>query len=235
MYSVLQSARALFDPSAAIPEAIERRRWLIPLLILVGAVVFSGLAFALRWDASTSVIRGLSMSGELAGTTEQELASKITTAGRIALVGGVAKGLFGIPILALLMALSVKIAGWLIGRSITFVASFSATTTALLPLALYNVVFGVVALSSDVMSEGQVKTLIPSHLGQVLQGLTPQMARLASVVDLFNVWTAVLLGLGYAAATGMPRWKALIFGLVLYAAWAGVFLVGLPAMGGGGQ
>ena len=83
--------------------------------------------------------------------------------------------------------------------------------------------------------DGQEKSLIPSHLGQVLEGLSPQMARLASTVDVFNLWTTALLGLGFSTATGMPRWKALIFALVLYAAWAGVFLVGLPAMGGGGR
>ncbi|MGA9523037.1 MAG: YIP1 family protein [Myxococcaceae bacterium] len=233
MYSVLQPARALFDPGEAIPDAVERRRWLVPLLILMSAVAFSGVAFALRWDASASVIRGLTLSGQLAGMTEQELASKITTAGRVALVGGVAKGLFAIPFFALMIALAVKISGWLIGRSITFVASFSATTTALLPLALYNVLSGVVALSSEVVTDGQVGNLIPSHLGQALEGLSPEMSRLASVVDVFTLWSTALLGLGYSVATGMPRSKSLIFALVLYAAWAGVFLVGLPAMGGG--
>ncbi len=201
----------------------------------MGAVAFSGLAWALRWDASASVIRGLSMSGELAGTTEQDLAAKVTQAGRVALVGGVARGLFAMPILALLMAVAVKVAGWLIGRSIAFLASFSATTTALLPLALYNLLFGAVVLSSEVVLDGQEKSLIPSHLGQVLVGLTPQLARLASTADVFNFWTTALLGLGFSAATGMPKWKALIFALALYAAWAGVFLVGLPAMGGGGR
>ena len=201
----------------------------------MGAVAFSGFAFALRWDAASSVVRGLSAAGELAGTTEQELASKITTAGRVALVGGIARGVFVMPILALLMALAVKIAGWLIGRSIAFADSFSACTTALLPVALYHLIFGVVALSSEVLLDGQDKTLIPSHLGEVLSGLSPEMARLASAADVFNLWAVALLGVGFSAATGMPRWRALIFSLVLYAAWAGVFLVGLPAMGGGGR
>jgi len=233
MDSVLQPARALVDPTGAVPSVIERRRFVWPLLILMAAVAFSGAALATRWDAAPTVVAKLSATGELAGTTERELASKITTTARIALVGGVARGIFLMPLIALLLSVGLKIAGWLVGRSIGFGASFTTVSLALLPTAAYHLLVGVVALSSTVVVEPDASKVVPSHLGQFIDGLSPALVRLASVVDFFNLWAVALLGLGYAAATGMRRGRALLFALVLYLAWAGVFLVGLPGMGGG--
>ena len=49
-------------------------------------------------------------------------------------------------------------------------------------------------------------------------------------VDFFNLWSAGLLGLGFSAATGMSRGRALVFGFVLYVLFAGVVFVGVPGM-----
>ena len=235
MHALTQPVRALVDPVDAVPEAVGAGRWLWPLLLVALAVSFSGAAFALRWNAEAAVVRELSMSGELARLTEQELSDKIVMQSRLALVSGIAKGVFLMPLAALLFALGVKFCGWLIGRPIPFSRSFSATTVALLPIAVYHLVYGVVALASASVGDRRAEGLVPSHLGHVLTGLSPEMARLASVADVFNLWAAVLLGLGYAAATGWTRPKGIAFALVLYLMWAGVFLVGLPAMGGGGR
>jgi hypothetical protein len=49
-------------------------------------------------------------------------------------------------------------------------------------------------------------------------------------LDFFNLWGALVLGLGFAAAVGMKQWKGAIFGVFLYVLYAGVFLIGLPAL-----
>lgn len=235
MVTALQPTRALIDPADAVPASVKARRWILPLLLLMLCTSFSGAAFAVRWEAGPAVVRELSESGELSKITEKELADRITTASRVKLVGGVARGIFVMPLIALLLAVAVKIACWLIARPIPFAHAFSAVTLALLPIALYRFLFGAVALSSQSLTEAQIPKLVPSHLGVWLTGLTPEMSRLASTVDFFNLWSAVLLGIGISAATGMRRWSGIVFALVLYVAFAGVFLVGLPAMGGGGR
>lgn len=237
MHSALLPARALIDPTGAVPASVSARRWALPLIVLVAAAVFSALALAARWDAAGSVLRELGQSGELQKVTEKELSDQIVQASRVKLVAGVAKAVFLMPLFVLLFAVAVKVAGWLIGRSIRFMDAFTVVAVALLPIALFHVVFGVVALSSPVISDAQVPALIPHHLGLVLTGLSPQLGRLASVADFFNVWSALLLGVGFSSATGMARWKGLLFGLSLYLLFAGVFLVGLPALaaGGGGR
>jgi len=68
-----------------------------------------------------------------------------------------------------------------------------------------------------------------------MPALSPVAARAASSLDFFALWSAALLGLGFSAASGLSRPRGLLVGLALYALYAGVFLVGLPGMGGGGR
>lgn len=235
MSSLIQPARALVDPTHGVFAAVAARHWVLPFLILMFAVTFSGVAFALRWDAGPETIRALASEGELQRTTEKDLEDKIRTAGRVKLVGGAAKGVFLIPILVLLGTVAVKVSGWLIGKPVKFVSALSALSIALLPIAVFHLAYSVVALSSVQLSSSQADKLLPSHLGHVLSDLSPQMARLASVADFFNVWAAVLLGLGLSEAASVSRFKGVLWGVALYLAYAGVFLIGLPGMSGGGR
>jgi hypothetical protein len=70
---------------------------------------------------------------------------------------------------------------------------------------------------------------VPSSLA-VLDGLSPKMERVLRGVDFFNLWSVVLLGLGFSAATGMSRARAVVLGCALYLMFVGVVLVGLPGM-----
>ena len=55
-------------------------------------------------------------------------------------------------------------------------------------------------------------------------------------LDLFQLLAALLIGVGFAAATGMRRRAGLWVGLALFLAFVGVFGLGLPGMmAGGGQ
>jgi hypothetical protein len=232
MHSLLQPARALVDPLDGVGAAVQARRWVWPLLGLCAAMIFSGVAFALRWDAGPPTVARLAEAGELARTTERELEEAVRQAWRLALVGGVAKGLFLAPLWVLLLSVGLKVCCWLVGRPLAFVRAFTVTAVGLLPVALCHLLFGAVALSSDGLTLEQAAGLIPSHAGALFPELSPELGRLARAMDLFNLWSAVLVGLGLAAGTGMSRPRGVLFGLFLYAAFAGVLVIGLPAMGG---
>jgi hypothetical protein len=53
-------------------------------------------------------------------------------------------------------------------------------------------------------------------------------------VDFFNLWAALLMGLGFASATQLKPSRGLALGLFLYLLFACVAFVGLPAMMAGG-
>jgi hypothetical protein len=229
MSSLVQPTRVLLDPLDATGVAVQAHRWMWPVLFLVLSVSASGAAFALRWNASPAVIQQLQMTGELEKLTESEIAEKIQTASRTALVAGIAKGVFVMPLQTLLLAVVLWVCAWLFDRSSPFGRLMSAAALAMLPIALYHLVFTVCALSQYSLSEAQVQSLVPSSLAS-LEGLSVKLQRVLRGVDFFNLWSAVLLGLGFSSATGMSKGRSVTLCLVLYAMYAGVVFVGIPAL-----
>ncbi|WP_163992695.1 YIP1 family protein [Pyxidicoccus caerfyrddinensis] len=233
MTSLVQPVRVFVDPFEGTRTAVEARRWVWPLLILALCVSASGTLYSLRWDAAPDVIRELQGTGTLAGMSEADLSDNIQTATRKALVGGIAKGVFVMPLLALVLACVLWVVGWLFDRPAPFERLMSAAALALLPIALYHLIFTVCLAAQHSVTAARAAQLVPSNLGVIIQGLSPKMLRVASAVDFFNLWSAGLLGLGFSAATGMSRGRALLLAVVLYAMFAGVMMIGLPGMGGG--
>lgn len=229
MNSFAQPTRVLFDPLDATSVAVEARRWLWPMVLLVLCVCASSTAFYLRWDAAPEVISQLQMDGKLERMTETELSEEIQTASRKVLVAGVAKGVFVMPLLTLLLAAALWVCAWLVDRSAPFGRFMAVAALALLPLALYHLSFTVCALAQHSLSQARIQDLVPSSLAG-LQGLSPKLERALRGVDFFNLWSVLLLGLGFSAATGMRKGRAVVLALVLYALFVGVFFVGLPGM-----
>jgi hypothetical protein len=233
MTSLVQPARVLIDPLDGTQVAVEAHRWVWPVLILALCVSASGTLYSLRWDAAPDVIRQLEASGGMTGLSEADLTDQIQTATRKSLVGAIAKGVFLMPLLTLLLACALWVVAWLFDRPTPFGRLMSAAAVSLLPTALYHAVYAVCAAAQHTLTAERAQRLVPSNLGVVLEGLSPTLMRVATAVDFFNLWGAVLLGLGFAAATGMSRGRAVALGLVMYAMYAGVVVVGLPGMGGG--
>lgn len=232
MATLAQPALALADPIDGVAAAVENTRFGLPMVASAAAGCLASLAYYLRWDSASKVIGELVASGQLARSTESEIAEQILTAQRVALIGGLAKAIFVTPLLMLAVALALKITAWLLDRSAPFARCFTAGALASLPLAVGQVALALVTLRQASVSEEQMATLLPSNLAVLWPALSPAAARAAAVLDFFRLWGAAVLGLGFSAATGMSKARGLLVGFVLYALYAGVFMVGLAGMGG---
>jgi hypothetical protein len=230
MEALTLSLRAILDPIGAVPPAVAARRWLVPLLTLMVLTAAAGAATAMKLDASRIVIPKMAMSGELAKASEREVADAIDQAQRIALVGGIAKGLLAMPLLVLLLAVGLKVSGWLIGRKALFADLFTVAALAMLPSAVFHGVELLSALQLEVITPRIAESLVPSSLASLMDGGSTQMKRVFGAIDLINIWGALLMGLGFAAASKWSLWKGAMFGLLLYVLFAGVVFVGLPGL-----
>lgn len=233
MAPLVQSVRPLFDPVDGTPGAVEARRWAWPALFLMAAMSLSSVATFFRYDAAPRVVGALKAE-DLAKLSEQDLEDQIATARRLSLVTGLARALLGVPVLLPLLALALKLGGWLWGARAPFRACVSTAAVALLPLSVYHLVYAGVAARQFAIVDRQLGGLVPSSLAALVQPPEARLAQVLGVVDFFNLWSAVLLGLGFAAASGMRRPRAIALGLWLYLLYAGIFQVGLPGMTGGG-
>jgi hypothetical protein len=227
--TALTLPRTLTDPGEGVAAAVQGRRILWPLLALMLASAFAGAAFALRWDPAPGILEKLEMSGQLKGMPEAELTEQITTAGRLRLVTGIAGGIFMTPLVVLGIAVVLAVIAWLLGKKAPFPALFSASAVGMLPVAVQRALWGLVALWQLGITEERAPHLLPSSVGAWVH-TGPKLARFLDSLDLFTLAAALLIGLGFAAATGMRRRHGLGVGLVLFAAFVGVFGVGLPGM-----
>lgn len=226
----------LIDPVDGVPKAVEGRHWVLPMLALCAAVSCSGLAFASRLDASAGVLSKMQQSGDLAKASERELGEEIEQAQRIALVAGVAKGVLVMPLVLLLTALGLKICAWLIGRKLVFAQAFTVAAVSFLPIAVFHLLFAVVALKQPVVTASMAKELMPSSLAFLAPPGAMLAGRVLAQVDFFNLWSAVLVGLGLAAGTKLKPGRGLALALLLYVLLSAVQLglPGLMSQGGGG-
>ncbi len=228
--SLWLTARVYVDPLVAVPRKVADRRWVIPLFWLALTCAASGAAFASRVDPAAMVITQMEQSGELAKATDREVNEEVQKAQRIALVGGIAKGVFGMPLSVLALAVLVRLSVWLIGRKSTFSACFTAVSVAMLPVALAYLLSAFAALRQDVLAPQQSGQLLVSSLSQLLHPAGPVASKLLSVVELFKLWTVALLGLGLAEAARMRKVSGLAFAMTLYLLFSGFVSIGLPAM-----
>jgi len=167
---------------------------------------------------------------------EAELTEQITTAGRLKLVSGIASGVFVTPLVVLGIAVVLALVTWLLGRKAPFAALFSASAVGMLPVALQRALWGAVGLWQLGITEERARHLLPSSVGAWVHAGGPKLTGFLDALDLFHLLAALLIGLGFAAATGMRRRSGLWVGLVLFLVFVGVFGVGLPGlMPGGGQ
>jgi hypothetical protein len=222
--------RALLDPVGAIPRAVESRRWFVPLLLLCALTASAGAAIALRLDTARLVIPKLQMSGELMKASEREVNEAIEQAQRVALVGGIAKGLLLMPLLVLLLAVTLKVASWLIGRKALFADLFTVAALTMLPVAVFHGIELISALRLELITPRVAETLVPTSLAAVMGMVSPALKRVYGAIDFINVWASLVMGVGFAAASKWSPWKGALFGLFLYVLFAAAFYVGLPGL-----
>jgi hypothetical protein len=230
MTSLVQPARVFMDPIGGTRAAVEARRWLWPLLILALCVAASGTFYALRWDATAAIVGGLPKDAGAPSVSESDISEQIQTASRKALVGGIAKGLLLMPLVVLLLACALWVVAWLFNKPASFGQLMAAAAVAMLPIALYHLIYAVCAGFQHSLTDLRAERLVPSHLA-LLEGLSPKMQRVLKAVDFFNLWSVGLMGVGFSSATGMRLGRSLALALVLYVMFAGVVFVGLPAGG----
>lgn len=231
MSFVLLPLRALVDPLVAVPRAVAERRWVVPLVLVCALTAGAGAAIGTRLDTARLVLPRLQQSGELMKASEREVSEKIEEARRVAIVGGVAKGALALPLVVLLLAVALKVAAWLVGRKAAFADLFTVAALSTLPVAVLRAVELAAALRLDVVTPKMAEALVPTslkHWGIASSG--PALERVATAVDAINLWAALLLGLGFAAASKWSRGKGVVFGVLLYVLFAAAFYVGLPGL-----
>jgi hypothetical protein len=168
--SVLTPLSAVIDPLQRVALVVEQRSWGFPLFLSMILTALGSAAVASRLDMSKPVLSKLEQAGELTKASEREISEQVEQARRLAIVVGVAKGLFVVPLMVLGAACAAYLFLWLLGLKVAFAHAFTTMALAFVPLGISQGIYCVSALRQSVLTPKVAATLVPSSLGALMSG-----------------------------------------------------------------
>jgi hypothetical protein len=221
-----------WSPGRALITAADRRRWVLPVL---AATLFSlafGLCATQRLDYTSAADDALDASPEAAKMTQYERSQKLETAHKVGVVGTLAGSAAGPALSVLFAALGLWLGFKVAGGKPAFVPTFAVASHAMLPVALHKLLCIPALLSRPPgLAAEEAGRLLPSSLAAFLPATEKLGPRLmaASAVELFALWSLVLVAMGMAHVAQVSRARAAITSFVLWASYVAVFELAIPS------
>jgi len=231
--SSLLVSRTVVTPAVGLAEVVTRRS-IVPALVgaSLACLVYAG-ALQTRVDV-TSTIDPMATADKPA-MTPHELEEALASAHKMAVVRAYAGALTGPALGAVGLAVALYLAFAVSTRRPAFTPTLAVSSYAQLPAALAKLLTVPALLSRAAVSPTELDNLLPSHLA-ALTGVTspPALAGALSAVDLFSLWTLVLVVLGMRIVSGASLARAVATVVVLWLAYVGVVDLALPSLLAGG-
>lgn len=212
---------ALVEPGRGLARAVDRNRALTAVLL---ATLLSLLATGLilpRIDQEAVAADRLQPE-----MTQHEREDATQTAVKLFKVQTWAVAAVGPLAQAFLVAFALWLGFRTAGARPGFKPTFTVAAHALVPQALHSLLIAPAAIAHAPVTPGQLAELLPSSLAAALPGsLPPPVLAVASALDLFTLWSVVLLGTGMARASGASRLRAFAVVVILFLAYVALFKV----------
>jgi hypothetical protein len=201
----------LFSPQKAFRALLERPRALAALLLLIAVGLAVNATISAKIDLQAQVrLSAQKMAGEPGKKASEAEIQKEAT---IALNKRRILGYVFVVVLVPLLILVVAILFWLPSRfsrqRVPFRTSYSIAAHLWLPYGLRQLISIPVLLSYPALDPLQTTNLFKTDLGS----LVPVPG--ASLIDLFWIWTAVLMFVAGRAA-GWRTWKSVMMAVILW-------------------
>lgn len=233
----MSPAQALYDtlvhPGRAMPEVAGSGRFLPALVAATAAAVLFAVLAVPRLDFARAAGEALDRREDGAQLTLHQREEAIATARKIGTVASYAGALFGPALASLGAAVALWLGLRLAGGAPGFRPSLAVASFAQLPGAVHQLLSLPAVLRSEAIDPALLQRLLPSSAGALLRaGATGPGASALFALDLFSLWSVALAALGMAAAARVSRGRAAVTVGLLWLAWAALFRVALPALGG---
>lgn len=209
----------LFAPDRAMERhaKVGRARWFF-LFAWLCSILLAG-AVAYRVDARSSTLRKLEMSGQLQSMSDRQIADETRSAERVSMVATIAKGVVGVPVELGLTCASIVALCWFFRGRVRGRAVLPVAATTLTPVAIANLVDAVTAFRHTALPPEGVP-LAPRSLSAISlildRPLMDPWLKLGNALDVFSLWSAVMLGYGVAAVGQIPRRTAILGTLIAW-------------------
>lgn len=225
---------ALVSPVATFHSIRRRPTWVVALVVLTVAALASQVAIYSRMDLRQTLEQQIAAQGQ--EMTEAQL-DQMETFARWSPACNTILVPLGYAVLALLLLVLVN----LVGGDLTFHQGMSLALHGLMPWLVATLLTVVVALGRTEIDPAQLQEqggILASSLAFLApEDASPLAITLLSAVDVFSIWSAVLLVLGLAIVGGISTGAAVAMVATLWVLWLGLrtTMVALSgSLGGGG-
>ena len=224
---------ALLFPDVGMARAVRVGRVRGPLLFAMLCSLLLGAALAARVDARDATLQGLDKEQKLATMSDRQIDDAQRTAERGFMVKTLAFGLVQSPGGLLASAMGLFALSWFLRGRSQAPAVFTVASYSLLPTALGNLVEAGAAMLRTSISP-QDGPLAPRTLAALYGAIVKPLAegpaaKVLGAIDVFDLWSAVMLGFGLASAAQLPVRRAVTGTLI---AWLCYRLLRFVALGG---
>jgi hypothetical protein len=226
------AAEALLLPDSGMRRAAKMGRVRWALAFVTACSLALGVAQSLNVDARESTLRELDQQGKLATMSDRQIDDAQKQSERSFIAKRSAQRVVFPPLGILFTGLGLFALSWFLrGRSeagqIFVVAAYSKIPSAFAYLLEMSATLLRGRLSPD------SPPLLPSNFGDIATAfglhLAGPLAKVLGAFDVFDLWGAVLVGFGLAAAAQLPTRRALTGTLI---AWVCYRLVRFVVLGG---
>ncbi len=213
----------LAEPAAGFARAVARRRALT--VVVISTAISLAAAALILPRINAEAIAGDALRPDM---TPHERLQAMETATKLYEVKTWAEAALGPVSSALALACVLWVAFRVAGARPGFKATFTVTAHALVPSALRALLTVPAVMAHAPVNPNELSQLLPSSVTAWLPGSVhwpgPALAA-AGALDLFTLWSVVLLGSGMKTAAGASRLRTWLVMAVLFASYVAVFKV----------
>ena len=190
-----------YEPGKVFADVAERPRWLVPIVIsiLLGLTLTYAISSHIGWEQT--IRQTLANNPRTADLPSEQRELAISRGAKFASVAGWVGAIIGPPFVALIVAgILTGIFNGLLGTELKFMQMFSITAYAFLVRGVYTLLLAlIVYLKPPEEFNIQVSPFSPAAYMNAKENPKWLMS-LAGSLDLFTLWTIVLLAIGFSVA-----------------------------------
>ena len=199
-------AGVFFSPVETFEDIARRPDLLMPLAIIVIISIISTAMLVPKMDFESATRDAIQQSGQK--MSEQDLDRAVRMGSGIGKTMAYFSPVFSIIILAIIAGV-LLLAFRLLGGDGNFKQAFSASAWSWMPYLVSGIITTIVLATRRTVDPQEIPTLIKSNLGFLSDPReNPVAFTLLSSLDVFSIWSLVLLILGFAALSRFSRGKA---------------------------
>ena len=216
----------LSNPGPTFESIVQRPNILGPLLIFVIISVVSAIAVAVKVDFDALAHEAIEANPNIPPDKAE---------GAVGMTKAIMKvSMYASPVLIVLMLLITAgiclLAFRMFGGEGDFNQALSVTTYAWFPRLIRGILGAIVMLSKGSLSIFDLQNPIMSNLGFLFDPKTqPVQYAIGSALDIFNIWSLVLLIIGLSAMSKLSKVRSAVIVIVLWLVVNLLSLIG-PAM-----